>query len=328
MLVLDQATVTDLLDSEALIDALEPAMVSLSEGAVSLPPRIGVQVEDHEGLLAAMPVYLPTMGLLVCKLVSVYPRNVARGLDTHNASIQVFDAATGLPVAIMDGGAITAERTAAGSALATRLLARENSTVMAIVGTGVQAETHLRLVSSVRPIREIRIFGRSSGKAGALAEQFAGRDVDISVAPSLEAAVSGADVVNVCTHASEPILYSELLSPGVHINSVGLNPAGRELAADLVASSSIYVEFRDAALGPGLAGSNDLLWPIRDGLMVADDIVGEIGDVISGNAPARRLDREVTIYKSVGVGVQDAVAAGMVLDAAHATGQGVDLSFR
>ncbi|MBO74912.1 MAG: ornithine cyclodeaminase [Flavobacteriales bacterium] len=327
MLVLDQAAVTDLLDPEALIDALAPAMVALSQGAVSLPPRIGVQVEDHQGLLAAMPVYLPSRGLLICKLVSVYPGNAARGLHTHNASIQVFDAATGVPVALMDGGAITAERTAAGSALATRLLARESSTVMAMVGTGVQAETHLRLVSAVRPIREIRIFGRSPGKAEALAEYFAGHDVAIDVAPSVEAAVSGADIVNVCTHALAPILYPEWLSPGVHVNSVGLNPAGRELAAALVASSSVYVESRDSALKSGLAGSNDLLWPIRDGLMTADDIVGEIGDVISGTAPARRLDGEVTLYKSVGVGVQDAVAAGMVLDAARATGQGVDLSF-
>ena len=327
MLVLDQAAVTDLLDPEALIDALPSAMVSLSQGAVSLPPRIGVQVEDHQGLLAAMPVYLPTMGLLVCKLVSVYPGNGARGLDTHNASIQVFDAVTGLPVALMDGRAITAERTAAGSALATRLLARENSTVMAMLGTGVQAETHLRLVSTVRAIREIRIFGRSSGKARALMKRFAGQDVVVNVASSVEAAVSGADVVNVCTHASEPILCSEWLSPGVHINSVGLNPAGRELAGTLVASSSVYVEYRDAALGPGLAGSNDLLWPIRDGLMTANDIVGEIGEVISGTVPARQVEEEVTLYKSVGVGVQDAVAAGMVLDAARAAGQGVDLNF-
>ena len=117
MLVLDQAAVTDLLDPEALIDALAPAMVALSQGAVSLPPRIGVQVKDYQGLLASMPVYLPAMGLLVCKLVSVYPGNAARGLHTHNASIQVFEAATGLPVAFMDGGAITAERTAREAAI-------------------------------------------------------------------------------------------------------------------------------------------------------------------------------------------------------------------
>ena len=139
----------------------------------------------------------------------------------------------------MDGRAITAERTAAGSALATRLLARENSTVMAMLGTGVQAETHLRLVSTVRAIREIRIFGRSSGKARALMKRFAGQDVVVNIVSSVEAAVSGADVVNVCTHASEPILYSEWLSPGVHIKSVGPNPAGRGLAGTLVASSSI-----------------------------------------------------------------------------------------
>ena len=198
---------------------------------------------------------------------------------------------------------------------------------MAMLGTGVQAETHLRLVSTVRAIREIRIFGRSSGKARALIKRFAGQDVVVNVVSSVEAAVSGAGVVNVCTHASAPCLCSEWLSPGVLINSVGLNPAGRELAGTLVACSSIYVEYRDAALGPGLAGSNDLLWPIRDGLMTANDIVGEIGEVISGTVPARQVEEELTLYKSVGVGVQDAVAAGMVLDAARAAGQGVDLNF-
>ena len=322
MLVLDQETVAELLDPVALIDALAAAMVDLSTGNVSLPPRIVARIEEHNGLLGAMPVYLPSMGLLVCKLVSVYPGNAAKGLHTHNASIQVFDDETGIPVALMDGGAITAERTAAGSALATKLLAREDSSVLAMIGTGVQAETHIRLVKAVRDIRELRIYGRTYANAEKLTQEFGG-----TVASSVEECVAGADIVCTVTHATQPVLNYEWLSPGTHVNSVGLNPAGRELAPALVVESSVYVESRESALGSSFAGTNDLLWPIRDGLMTADDIVGEIGEVIGGSTPARRHDEEVTLYKSVGVGVQDAVAAGMVMDAARSAGLGVEVSF-
>jgi len=328
MLVLDQETVAGLLDPVALIDVLAPAMVDLSKGDVSLPPRIGARIEEHNGLLGAMPVYLPSMGLLVCKLVSVYPGNAAKNLHTHNASIQIFDAETGIPVALIDGGTITAERTAAGSALATKLLAREDSSVMAMIGTGVQAETHIRLVRAVREIRELRIYGRTPANAEAMAAAFSGEEgLTVSVETSAETAAADADIVCTVTHATEPVLNNEWLAPGTHVNSVGLNPAGRELDPALVVNSSVYVESRDSALGSGFAGTNDLLWPIRDGLMTAEDIVGEIGEVIDGTVPSRQNNDEVTLYKSVGVGVQDAVAAGMVLDAAKAVSAGVEVSF-
>ena len=283
-------------------------------------------VPEREAFLGVMPVHLPESGALASKLVSVFPGNEARGLPSHNALIAVFDPETGAPLALMEGAYITAMRTAAGSALATRMLARADASLLAVVGTGVQARSHGIVVSRVRPVKEVRIAGRSIQKARALAEglrQVLGLPVEAT--GSYREALADADIVCTTTHAAEPVVRWEWLKPGAHVNSVGLNPQGREVDEDTVASSLVVVESRQSALAPPPAGANDLLWPIRDGRIAEDHIHAEIGELVAGSRPGRTEADQVTLYKSVGVAVQDAVAAALVLDEARRRGVGVEL---
>ncbi len=195
----------------------------------------------------------------MAKLVSLFPRNAGGELPTHQAVIAVFDPETGRPDALLDGEAITATRTGAGSALATRLLAREDATTLAILGTGVQAHSHARAVTRVRAFEELRVAGRTRSKAEAMAEELAGElDLRIVVAGSWEEACQRADVICAATHATEPVVRREWLSAGTHVNSVGFNPQGRELDDATVIASRVVVESRAAALAPVPAGSNDL----------------------------------------------------------------------
>ncbi|MDQ2983028.1 MAG: ornithine cyclodeaminase family protein, partial [Actinomycetota bacterium] len=228
MLVLSRPEVEGLIDLDRLREAVGKAMADLSSGKVSMPPRIAALVPERDALLAAMPAYLPSSGALATKLVSLFPRNTDR--PTHQAVIVVFDADNGSPLALMDGEAITAARTAAGSALATDLLARHDPYLLVVIGTGVQARAHLRAVSRVRRFGSICVVGRDPEKAKALALEFGGgngREVGPYV--QIEQAVREADVVCACTHSAEPVVRREWLKPGAHVNSVGYNTAGREV---------------------------------------------------------------------------------------------------
>jgi ornithine cyclodeaminase len=311
MLILGHSEVRELLDLDALVDALAAAHADLSAGRASMPPRIAALVDAHDALLGAMPSYLPSAGL-ACKLVTLFPHN--RDRETHQAIICVFDPDTGTPAALMDGTYITAMRTAAGSALATRLLAREDARVLAILGTGVQAHSHARLLPRMRSFEEIRVAGRDSARVEAFAQE-----VGAKAADSYEDAVRGADVVAATTHAPEPVVRREWLAPGVHVNSVGLNPAGRELDEATVAEALVVVESRASALAPPPAGAPELAG-IDPGRIHA-----ELGELVSGAKPGRRSPEEITLYKSVGVAVQDAAAAALVLAAARERSVGREL---
>lgn len=312
MIVLSQAEVEELLDLDALIDALAEAHRELSEGKASMPPRIAAFAE-RGGLLGAMPSYLPSAGL-ACKLVTLFPQNTDR--HTHQALICVFDPANGSPVALMDGTYITATRTAAGSALATRLLAREDAKVLAILGSGVQARTHADALRRVREFDEVRVASRNPDRAAETA-----RELGATVVESFEEAVRGADVVAATTHASEPIVMLDWLDPGTHVNSVGANPDGRgEVDPAIVHEAAVVaVEYRDSTLAPPPAGAPEF----RDGAPA----VVELGELVAGTRPGRGSQDEVTLYKSVGVAVQDAAAAALVLAAARlrSAGREIDL---
>jgi ornithine cyclodeaminase len=311
MLVLSRADVEALLDLDQLVDALADAFVDLSGGRASMPQRIAA-FSGH-GLLGAMPAYLPSANLLETKLVTLFEDNADTELPTHQAAIAVFDPERGSITALMDGTYITATRTAAGSALSTRMLAREDARVLAICGTGVQARTHARAVPRVRGIEELRVAGRDSRRAEALAAEFGGH-----VAASFEEAVRGADVVCATTHSPEPIVRRAWLAPGTHVTSVGVNPDGAELEDAAVADAAVFVESRDAVLAPFPAGANDLRGLERERLT-------ELGEVLSGASPGRTSAEQITIYKSVGVGVMDAAAAALVLRAATERGAGVQV---
>jgi ornithine cyclodeaminase len=316
------------LDLDALIDELAVAMADLSAGRVSMPERIAALVPEHDGLLGAMPGYVPSREALVAKLVTLFPRNAAISVPTHQAVIVAFDPHTGSPTALLDGSEITAVRTAATSALSVRLLARERASVLAILGTGVQAGSHARAVARVRPIAEVRVAGRDPGKAKALASELtAGIGVPVDAVDSYGQAVANADIVCATTHAVEPVVHRQSIAPGTpHITSVGHNPAGRELDDETIVDSLVCAESRRAALASPPAGSNDLVEPIREGKINPDHIHAELGELVSGTKPGRTSEDQITLYKSAGVAVEDAATAMQVLKAAREVGAGVDIA--
>src|SRR6266545_6805859 len=299
MLILNRMQVEALTDVDALIDALAPAMADLSSGRASV---------------------------LMSKLVSLFPHNAGAGLPTHQAVIVTFDPRTGQPVALLDGTAITAMRTGACSALSARLLARADAMVLAILGTGVQARSHARAMCRVRPIRQVRVAGRDPAKAAALAGELAGAlDAEVRAVSSYREALDGADIACATTHTINPVIRRSWLTPGVHVTSVGYNRAGREVDDATLADALVCVESRNAALAPFPAGSNDLLMPIRDGVITADHVHAELGEIVAGRKPGRTSPEQITLYKSVGVAVQDAAAAALVLAAAHMQGIGEEI---
>jgi ornithine cyclodeaminase len=307
MLVLTRSDVEELLDLDALVGALARAHEELSSGAVSMPARIAATTGD--GLLGAMPAYLPSAGL-GCKLVTLFPHNTDR--PTHQAAIVLFDPENGSPVALIDGTYITATRTAAAAALAARLLARADANVLAIIGTGVQARTHARAFSSVREWTEIRIAGRDRAKTEALAAELG------ATSASFENAIRGADVVAATTHSAEPVVRAEWVAPGTHVSSVGYNALGSELDPQLVRAATIVVESRDSSFAPPPGGAPELA-----GIDPAS--VTELGELVSGSRRGRTTPVEITLYKSVGVAVQDLAAAALVLAAARDREVGLEI---
>jgi ornithine cyclodeaminase len=307
MLVLTRSDVEELLDLDALVGALARAHEELSAGAVSMPPRIAATKAD--GLLGAMPAYLPSAGL-GCKLVTLFPHNADR--PTHQAAIVLFDPDNGTPIALIDGTYITATRTAAAAALAARLLARSDARVLAIIGTGVQARTHARAFAPVRDWTEIRVAGRDRAKTEALAAELG------ATPASFEEAVRGADVVAAATHSAEPVVRAEWVSPGTHVSSVGYNAPGSELDPELVRAATIVVESRESSFAPPPGGAPELA-----GIDPAS--VAELGELVGGSRRGRATPVEITLYKSVGVAVQDLAAAALVLARAREREVGLEI---
>ncbi len=323
MLVLSRTEVEGLLDLGELIEALSAAMEDLSAGRASVPSRVAAVVDDQDAFLASMVSYSPAANALAAKLVSVFPNNAGGRLPTHQAVICVFDPMSGEPVALMDGTYITAMRTAAGSALATRLLARPDAALMAVLGTGVQARAHARLIPRVRRLREVRVAGRNPASARALAQELSGElEAPVLAVGTYAEALRGADIVCATTHSTDPVVRRDWLTPGVHVNSVGYNPASRELDDATVADAFVVVESRAAALAPFPSGPNDLTQPLLAGVIGAEHVRAEVGELVAGTREGRTSAEQITLYKSVGVGVQDAAAAGLVLAAAKQRGVG------
>jgi ornithine cyclodeaminase/alanine dehydrogenase-like protein (mu-crystallin family) len=288
---LDEATVRGLLRFEDVIPLMERALADFSAGRVEQPLRTVIPVDAHGGFLFVMPAATPeAMG---AKLVTLYPGN--RGVPSHHARISLFRVATGEPTASMDGTAITEVRTAAVSAVATDRLARPDASVLAVLGAGVQAASHLEALRHVRSFADVRVW--SPSRAGAFAAEHG-----IRAAGSAEEAVRGADVVVTVTTSREPVLHGEWLEPGAHINAVGApRPDWRELDDDLLGRSRIFADSRIAAE----AESGD----VRAAIAAGNRIEAEIGEVVSGNHPGRRDRDDITLFKSLGMAVEDIVTA-------------------
>ena len=324
MLVLSRADVEAVLDLDRLVDAVATAMVDLSQERASVPTRIAAFVAERQGLLAAMPAFLPSAGALTAKLVSLFPQNTDR--PTHHAIICCFDADTGTPVALMDGGYITATRTAAGSALATKLSARTGSAVVSVIGTGVQARAHAGALIRLPGIDVIQVAGRDPAKVAALRAQLSEAGIPAEAVATIEDAVRSADVVCAATHADEPVVRRAWLRPGTHVNSVGYNMAGAgEVDTDTVRDSIVVVESRAAVLAPPPSGAIEIHRAVEAGIIKPDHIHAELGELVAGDRAGRTDDTQLTLYKSVGVAVQDAAAAALVLDSARQRGVGRDI---
>jgi ornithine cyclodeaminase/alanine dehydrogenase-like protein (mu-crystallin family) len=324
MLILSRAEVESLLDLDRLVDAVAAAMVDVSQGRASMPSRVAAVVADRHAMVVAMPAFLPSSGALTTKLVTVFPENTDR--PTHQAIICCFDPANGAPLAIMDGTHVTAARTAAGSVLATRLLARDGASVVSVIGTGVQAHSHARAVARLPGIGQVQVAGRDHGRAKALVDElFESGSAAIAV-PSVEDAVRSADVVCAATHAAEPVVRREWLRPGTHVNSVGYNTAGEgEVDVETIRDALVVVESRSAALAAPPAGAVELGRAIERGAIGAGHIHAEIGEIIAGDRAGRTDDGQLTLYKSVGVAAQDAAAAALVWEAARSRGVGTEI---
>jgi len=294
-MILDEDAVRALLRMDELIPAMANALADLSRGKVVQPMRVMMPVGDHGGFLGLMPAY---GGALGAKLVTFYPSN--EGVPTHHALVLLFRPETGEPLVTMDGRLITEMRTAAVSAVATKLLARPESSVLAILGSGVQARSHLEALRLVRAFREIRVWSPRNARAFA-------RQLGVHAADSAAEAVRGADVVVVATTSRVPVLFGQWLSPGTHINAVGApRPTWRELDDEILHTARIYVESREAATRE----SGDII--------AAGRVDAEIGEVVTGAMRGRESAGELTLFKSVGVAVEDVVTADLVYRKARA----------
>lgn len=306
-----------------IIGAVREAFVAYSSGAADAPVRTAVA--QPGGTTLTMPAALPEQSLTAVKIVSVYAGNAERGLPAIHGLVAVLDGATGAPVAIMDGAYLTGLRTGAASGAATDLLARPDARVLGLVGTGYQARFQAEAVCAVRPIKEVRVYGRNAARrerfAGELAGYLSGHGARVRAAASAAEAVRGADVVCAATNSSVPVFADADVAAGTHVNGVGSYTLRmREVPAELVRRARVYVDSRAAAR----AEAGDLLPLVEAGELAWED-VPELGEALAGRAPGRWDAAEVTVFKSVGLAVQDAAAAGLVARRARALGLGQPL---
>jgi alanine dehydrogenase len=303
LLVLRSGEVGELLEEIPLLDVLASALVDLSLGRASCPDRAAASAGER-GLLFCMPAF--GGGALGAKLVSLFEENHSAGLPSHQALVVLFDAGTGLPAALLDGTEVTTARTAAVSALATSLLAAPGARVLAVLGAGVQGAAHLRALTRLAPFADVRVASRNPEHARALAREQGCRWV-----PGFEEAVRGADVVCACTSSPVPVLSAGWLGQGAHLNSIG----PWELDPETVAASRLAVESRAAAFRAYPVGAGDLAGADPDAAV-------ELGEILAGHRPGRRSASELTLFKSVGVGVEDAAVARAVYERALERGAG------
>ncbi|MEP7200220.1 MAG: NAD(P)-binding domain-containing protein [Chloroflexota bacterium] len=307
------------------IDAMAEAFSQLSAGTANVPLRTGIKTGD--GISLFMPAHLAASHALGMKLVSVHGGNAQRGMAAILAFVALVDEETGEPLVIMDGGYITAMRTAAGSGLATKWMARADAKVAAIIGAGPQGRAHIQAMLAVRPLTEIRVTSRNAAHAQKLvAEMQTQTSCALRAVATSGEAVRNADIVCLCTSAASPVFDGPDLKPGAHINGIGSHtPTTREIGDDAITRiSRVVVDMRAAAM----AEAGDLIIPINAGLVSERIIVGELGEVVLGTVQGREHDDEITLFKSVGIAAQDVAAGRAAFVAAQRMGLGmaVDLT--
>jgi ornithine cyclodeaminase/alanine dehydrogenase-like protein (mu-crystallin family) len=320
MLVLGESDVEELLDPEGCTEAMADAFRTLARGDVHQTLRQIIRPPGEESLIGLMPVFRggdrPLYGL---KTVCVVPSNAQRGLDPHQGTVSLFDGRTGQTIAVMNAAPITAIRTAACSAAATRALARDGARTLAVVGTGHQARAHLRVLPAVIPFERVLVAGRDPAKVATLSREVGGEP-----ASSVEAAVGEADVVVTATSSAEPVLRLDWLRPGAHINAVGACfPHTRELDGETMAASAVFVDRRESAESE----SGAYLLAVEEGAIAPGHIRAEIGEVLAGGAPGRSSQDELTVFESLGLAVEDLFAAEYLFERARTLGRGTSVEF-
>ena len=320
VLVLNQQEVERLLDMEGCIEAMADALASLARGEVHVPLRFLVNPENEPSLIGLMPAHRAgDAPLYSLKTVCVFPDNPQRGLDAHQGTVTLFDGETGEVRALMNASAITAIRTAAVSAVATRLLAREDTRELGVLGAGVQARSHLEALRLVRKFERVRIFSPTAEHAQSLAAEAGAEAVETA-----EEAVRGADVVVTATSSVEPVLLRDWLQEGAHVNAVGGRPPMmRELDTATIADSAFFVDRRESAE----AEAFDYRDALEAGAIGTDHIRAEIGEVLIGEKPGRSAPDELTVFRSLGLAVEDLAAAEYVVRRARETGAGTEVEF-
>jgi ornithine cyclodeaminase/alanine dehydrogenase-like protein (mu-crystallin family) len=313
---LSESDVRAVLAPSELIDAMESALSALSAGRVVQPVRTAFEIGDRS-FFALMPAFDREHAILGAKLVSVMPANFDKGIPTHLAAISLFDSVTGELTAVMDGRYITEVRTAAASAVSVRHLARADASVLAILGSGVQARSHLEALPLVRHFREIRAW---SPTLSHLQRFVADARIPVRGVRTAEEAVRGADVVVIATNSVTPAIENAWVSAGAHVIAIGAcRPTQQEIDPALVARAHLVVDSRAAAL----VESGDIVLPIRQGLFTADHVRAELGEIVSGRKVGRTEPGEVTLFKSLGQAIEDLVAADLAFRRAGETGRGV-----
>ncbi len=319
-LVISASEVRQLLPMSACIDLMADALMTLGRGEAINPLRQGIRLPQDLGILGLMPGYMSTPHTFGLKVVSVFAHNHGTAYDSHQGVVLLFETEHGSPVAMVDASEITAIRTAATTGVATRLLAREDAATLAILGSGIQARAHLEAMVAVRPIREARVYSPNAAHRESCAKS-AGLALGIAVraVASAQRAVEGADIICTTTSAREPVLLGDWLAPGCHVNAVGSSVRHtRELDTAAVLESRLFVDRVESTVNE----AGDFLFPRQEGALDEQHIVGEIGDILLGKIEGRRSANEITLFKSLGLAVQDLAAAHFVYTRAVEGGRG------
>ena len=318
--LLSEQDVRIVLSMRDLIDAMESALARFSSREVTQPLRSVIEVGLQKAFVGVMPAFISEPAALGTKVVSVFGSNAAVGLPTHLATIVLLDPMTGELLAIMDGRFITEARTAAVSAVATKHLARADASRLAIVGSGVQARSHLEAIAMVRPLHDIRVWSPSQDHRAAFAREMRPRvNAPIAVAASARDAVDGADLIVLATASREPVVRSEWIAQGAHICAVGAcRPDQREMETELVRRGRVFVDSREGAL----AEAGDIVIPLKSGAFNETHLSGELGEVVVGTVTGRTSPTDVTIFKSLGMAVEDVAAAHLAYIKAAERGLG------
>ncbi len=324
-LIIPQSLVPELLPMAECVEVMAQALAALSRGDAVLPLRSLVWLPDRSGLIGLMPAYLATPASVGLKVVTVIPGNHGSDRDSHQGAVLLFDTHSGSLLAVIDASSITAIRTAAVSGLATRLLAREDAGDLAILGSGVQASAHLEAMRTVRTLRRVRVASNDPEQARSFARRHQQRlEMPIEAVDSSKEAIVGADLICTATSSSQPVLLGAWVSPGAHINAVGACfPASRELDTAAVVRARLYVDRLESTLHE----AGDFLIPKQEGAIGDDHIVGELGALVLGQIAGRASGEEVTLFKSLGIAVEDLAAAHHIHARARAEGKGIAVDF-